>query len=57
MRALSFPIMPDAQAIIDSIENDLSRIRAMDVSLKASLLARLDALRKIVGGDDPKLAA
>jgi len=49
--------MPDAQSIIDSIESDLSRIRAMDVTLKASLLNKLDALREIVGGDDPKLAA
>jgi hypothetical protein len=57
MRALSFLIMPDAQAIIDSIENDLSRIRAMDVALKQSLLARLDELRAIFGGHDPKRAA
>jgi hypothetical protein len=49
--------MEDGQKIIDSIENDLARVRALDASLKQSLIARLDELRKILGDEGPLLAA
>ena len=38
-----------AQAIIDSIERDLSHIRNLDPALLASLIQRLDELRKRQG--------
>lgn len=39
--------MTEAQKLIDSIEQDLQRMR-IDEALKASLVARLDALRQAV---------
>lgn len=36
-----------AQEIIDSLELDLDRMRNLDPALKASMLARLAALRKL----------
>ncbi|MFM0020898.1 hypothetical protein [Paraburkholderia azotifigens] len=46
----------DGQRIIDSIERDVTRQRAMDATLKASLIKRLDELREILG-DGVKPAA
>ena len=40
--------MPEAQAIIDKIEDALQHVRQMDEGLKTFLLARLDELRAIV---------
>jgi hypothetical protein len=40
--------MTEVQQLIDSLEADLDRMRALDPALKASMLARLDALRKLV---------
>jgi hypothetical protein len=40
----------NAQELIDSLERDLQRVRNMDAALLASMVARLDALRKIVNG-------
>lgn len=39
--------MTDAQTLIDSIEADLQRIRNLDAALLASLIHRLDELRKL----------
>jgi len=41
--------MPDAQALIDSIERDISHVRNLDPALLASLVKRLDELRAMVG--------
>ncbi|MDR6421296.1 hypothetical protein J2801_003584 [Paraburkholderia phenoliruptrix] len=38
----------NAQELIDSIEADLQRIRNLDAALLASMIARLDALRKLI---------
>lgn len=38
----------DGLRIIDSIERDVTRQRAMDATLKASLIQRLDAVREIL---------
>ncbi|WP_281291167.1 hypothetical protein [Paraburkholderia panacisoli] len=41
--------MTEAQALIDSLETDLDRMRgAIDPALKASMIARLEALRKLI---------
>jgi hypothetical protein len=37
----------NAQDLINSIESDIERIRNLDPALLASLVARLDALRKL----------
>lgn len=39
--------MTEIHALIDSIEQDLQRMR-IDDALKASLVARLDALRRLI---------
>jgi ABC-type transporter Mla MlaB component len=41
----------NAQQVIDSIESDISRVRNLDAALLASLIARLDELRKAVKWD------
>ncbi|WP_164853423.1 hypothetical protein [Paraburkholderia kirstenboschensis] len=46
---------PDGQRIVDSLERDITHVRAMDAALKASLINRLDELREILG--QPKSAA
>ncbi|HEX7911774.1 MAG TPA: hypothetical protein VF534_27285 [Paraburkholderia sp.] len=38
---------PELSALIDSIEADLQRMR-IDDALKANLISRLDALRRLV---------
>lgn len=38
---------PEIAALIDSIEQDIQRMR-VDDALKANLVARLDALRRLV---------
>ncbi|MDP9651998.1 hypothetical protein [Paraburkholderia caledonica] len=38
----------NAQELIDSLELDLERMRNIDPSLRASMIARLDELRKAV---------
>jgi hypothetical protein len=40
--------MTEAQALIDSIEQDMQRLRNLDAALLASLIARLDALRRML---------
>ena len=40
--------MPEAQKLIDEIEEALQRVRNMDEALKSFLVARLDELRGIV---------
>lgn len=40
----------NAQQVIDSIEADIARVRNLDPALLASLLARLDELRKMANG-------
>ena len=40
--------MPDAQALIDSIERDVSHVRNLAPALLASLVKRLDELRAMV---------
>lgn len=40
--------MNEAQQLIDSIENDVQRLRNIDPALLASLIAKLDALRRMV---------
>ena len=42
----------NAQEIIDSLERDLDRVRNMDAALLASMVARLDVLRKIVAASE-----
>lgn len=37
------------QAIIDSLERDISHIRNLDPALLVSLIQRLDELRRITG--------
>ncbi|MFP3638124.1 hypothetical protein [Paraburkholderia sp. SIMBA_054] len=37
------------QRIVDSIERDITHMRAIDAALKASLINRLDELREILG--------
>jgi hypothetical protein len=37
----------EASALIDQIEADLQRMRAMDPALKTSLIAKLDRLRAL----------
>jgi hypothetical protein len=39
-------VNPEIQALIDSIEADLQRLR-IDGALKVSLIAKLDALRRL----------
>lgn len=39
--------MTEIEALINSIEQDLQRMR-IDDALKASLVARLDALRRLI---------
>ena len=46
---------PDGQRIVDSLERDITQMRALDAALKASLIKRLDELREILG--QPKTAA
>ncbi|WP_269453893.1 hypothetical protein [Paraburkholderia tropica] len=38
----------NAQEIIDSLELDLERMRNIDPALRASMVARLDELRRMV---------
>jgi hypothetical protein len=38
----------DIQELIDSLELDLERMRNIDPALKASMIARLDQLRRMV---------
>jgi hypothetical protein len=38
----------NAQQVIDSIEADISRVRNLDAALLASLIARLDELRRML---------
>jgi len=40
--------MTEANALIDSIEQDVQRLRNLDAALLASLIARLDALRRML---------
>jgi hypothetical protein len=40
--------MPEAQKLIDEIEEALQRVRNMDAGLKAYLIGKLDQLRKLV---------
>ncbi|MEI7296615.1 hypothetical protein WCQ02_31115 [Paraburkholderia tropica] len=40
--------MTEAQQLIDSVENDVQRLRNIDPALLASLIAKLDALRRMV---------
>lgn len=40
--------MNEANALIDSLESDIERIRNLDAALLASMIARLDALRKLI---------
>lgn len=42
----------NAQEIIDSLERDIERVRSMDPALLASMVMRLDALRKIVAASE-----
>lgn len=37
----------EAETILDSLEADIDRMRNLDPALKASMLARLDELRKL----------
>lgn len=39
--------MTEAHQLIDSLERDLERMRGIDPALLASLVARLDELRKL----------
>jgi hypothetical protein len=39
--------MTEANDLIDSLEADIERIRNLDAALLASMIARLDALRKL----------
>ncbi|CDY79460.1 hypothetical protein BGLT_02241 [Caballeronia glathei] len=38
----------ETENLIDSIEQDIQRVRNLDAALKASLIAKLDELRKLV---------
>jgi hypothetical protein len=38
----------EIKALIDGLEADLDRMRNLDPALKVSMLARLDALRRLV---------
>lgn len=40
--------MTEARQLIDSIEADIQRMRGLDAALLASLIAKLDALRRMV---------
>jgi hypothetical protein len=40
--------MTEANDLIDSLEADIDRIRNLDAALLASMIARLDALRKLI---------
>ncbi|WP_321913564.1 hypothetical protein [Paraburkholderia sp. J11-2] len=40
--------MSEAHQLIDSIESDIQCMRGLDPALLASLIARLDALRRMV---------
>jgi hypothetical protein len=40
--------MTEANDLIDSLEADIERIRNLDAALLASMIARLDALRKLI---------
>lgn len=42
------PKSMNAQEIIDSLERDIERMRGIDPALLASMVARLDELRKMV---------
>jgi hypothetical protein len=44
---------PDGQRIVDSIERDITHMRAIDAALKESLFTRLDELRDILGALKP----
>ena len=40
--------MNEANALIDSLESDIERICNLDAALLASIITRLDALRKLI---------
>jgi hypothetical protein len=40
--------MTEANDLIDSLEADIERIRNLDAALLASMIARLDTLRKLI---------
>jgi len=51
-RRTAFRASMNAQEIIDSLERDIERVRSMDPALLASMVMRLDALRKIVAASE-----